>query len=44
MSTLHRDEWLALSPYLDQALAMTDDERTEWLSAFRAASQRRMRR
>jgi eukaryotic-like serine/threonine-protein kinase len=34
MSTLHPDQWLALSPYLDQALAMTDDERTAWLSAF----------
>ena len=34
MSTLHPDQWLALSPYLDQALAMTDDERAAWLSAF----------
>jgi serine/threonine protein kinase len=34
MSTLRPDQWLALSPYLDQALAMTDDERTAWLSSL----------
>jgi len=34
MSTLRPDQWQALSPYLDQALAMTDDERTAWLSAL----------
>src|SRR5580698_914810 len=32
MSTLSPDQWQALSPYLDQALAMTDDERAAWLS------------
>ncbi|MGC2326218.1 MAG: serine/threonine-protein kinase, partial [Candidatus Sulfotelmatobacter sp.] len=32
MSTLSPDQWRVLSPYLDQALAMTDDERTAWLS------------
>jgi serine/threonine protein kinase/tetratricopeptide (TPR) repeat protein len=31
MSTLSPDQWQALSPYLDQALAMTDDERAAWL-------------
>ena len=34
MSTLSPDQWQALSPYLDQALAMTDDERTAWLSSL----------
>jgi serine/threonine protein kinase/tetratricopeptide (TPR) repeat protein len=33
MSTLSPDQWRALSPYLDQALAMTDDERSAWLSS-----------
>jgi len=32
MSTLSPDQWQALSPYLDQALAMNDDERAAWLS------------
>ncbi len=32
MSTLSPDQWQALSPYLDQALAMTHDERAAWLS------------
>ena len=32
MSTFSPDQWQALSPYLDQALTMTDDERTAWLS------------
>jgi len=31
MSTLSPDQWQALSPYLDRALAMTDDERAAWL-------------
>ncbi len=34
MFTLSPDQWQALSPYLDQALAMTDDERTAWLSSL----------
>jgi serine/threonine protein kinase len=34
MSTLSPDQWQALSPYLDQALAMTDDERAAWLSSL----------
>src|SRR5207249_7741045 len=34
MSTLSPDQWHALSPYLDQALAMTADERAAWLSAL----------
>jgi len=34
MSTLSPDQWQALSPYLDQALAMTDDERATWLSSL----------
>jgi eukaryotic-like serine/threonine-protein kinase len=31
MSTFLPEQWQELSPYLDQALAMTDDERTAWL-------------
>ena len=34
MSTLNPDQWQALSPYLDQGLAMTDDERVAWLSSL----------
>ena len=34
MPTLSPDEWLAISPYLDQALAMSDDERAAWLRAL----------
>ena len=36
MSTLSHEQWLALSPYLDKALAMTDEERSTWLSSLRA--------
>ncbi len=38
MSTLSPDQWQALSPYLDEALAMTDEERSIWLSALRTQS------
>ena len=31
MPTLSPEEWQLLSPYLDQALAMSEDERTAWL-------------
>jgi len=34
MSTLSPDQWQALSPYLDQALAFTDDERAAWLASL----------
>ena len=34
MSTLSPDQWQALSPYLDQALALTDDERAAWLASL----------
>ncbi|MGB7744657.1 MAG: serine/threonine-protein kinase, partial [Terracidiphilus sp.] len=34
MSALSPDQWQALSPYLDQALAMTDDARAAWLSSL----------
>jgi serine/threonine protein kinase len=34
MSTLSPDQWQSLSPYLDRALAMTDEERGEWLSSL----------
>jgi eukaryotic-like serine/threonine-protein kinase len=32
------DQWLALGPYLDQALAMTDAERSTWLCSLRGDS------
>ena len=35
MSTLSPDQWQALSPYLDEALAMTEKERSTWLSSLR---------
>ena len=34
MSTLSPDQWQALSPYLDQALAMSDEERAAWLASL----------
>jgi eukaryotic-like serine/threonine-protein kinase len=38
MSTLSPDQWQALSPYLDEALGMTDEERSIWLSSLRIES------
>jgi eukaryotic-like serine/threonine-protein kinase len=35
MSTLRPDQWQVLSPYLDTALAMTENERAAWLSTLR---------
>ncbi|MBI3477702.1 MAG: protein kinase [Acidobacteria bacterium] len=35
MPALDQDQWLALSPYLDEALAMTEEQRFSWLSALR---------
>jgi eukaryotic-like serine/threonine-protein kinase len=35
MFTLTPDQWHALSPHLDQALGMTDEERSIWLSSLR---------
>jgi serine/threonine-protein kinase len=34
MSTLTPEQWQSLSPYLDQALAMTGDERAAWLTSL----------
>jgi serine/threonine protein kinase len=34
MSTLSPDQWQAVSPYLDQALDMPDEERKAWLMAL----------
>jgi eukaryotic-like serine/threonine-protein kinase len=34
MSTLSPEQWQTLSPYLDQALAMTDEDRATWLSSL----------
>ena len=31
MHTLSPNEWQAVSPYLDQALAMSEDQRAAWL-------------
>ncbi len=36
MLTLSPDQWQALSPHLDEALAMTDDELSLWLVSLRA--------
>jgi serine/threonine-protein kinase len=36
MSKLSPDQWQALSPHLDQALEMTDEERSTWLSSLHA--------
>ena len=35
-NTLSPEQWLVLSPFLDDALAMTDDERSVWLCSLRA--------
>ncbi|HEY6376320.1 MAG TPA: protein kinase [Edaphobacter sp.] len=35
MSTLTPDQWHTLSPHLDKALGMTDEERSIWLSSLR---------
>ena len=35
MSTLSPDWWQAVSPYLDQALEMPDEERAAWLASLR---------
>src|SRR5580658_6777538 len=34
MPTLSPDEWQAISPYLDQALALSEDERVVWLRSL----------
>jgi eukaryotic-like serine/threonine-protein kinase len=34
MATLSPDEWQAISPYLDEALAMSEDERAAWLRSL----------
>src|SRR5215469_11635636 len=36
MSKLSPDQWQALSPHLDEALEMTDDERSTWLSSLQS--------
>jgi serine/threonine protein kinase len=35
MSTLSPDQWQTLSPYLDQALTMSGEERVAWLATLR---------
>lgn len=34
MSALNSDQWQALSPYLEQALGMTEKERSVWMSSL----------
>ena len=34
MPTLSPDDWQALSPYLDRALTMTEEQRAEWLRSL----------
>src|SRR6266576_3453080 len=38
MSKLSPDQWQALSPHLDQALEMTGEERSHWLSSLQSES------
>lgn len=38
MLTITPDQWQALSPYLDEALGMSDEERARWLSSLRTES------
>ena len=37
MRTLSPERWRIVSPYLDQALAMTDDAQAAWLLSLRRA-------
>jgi eukaryotic-like serine/threonine-protein kinase len=36
MTTLNPEQWQKLSPYLDQALTLADEERARWLADLRA--------
>jgi eukaryotic-like serine/threonine-protein kinase len=36
MSTLSPDQWQAVSPYLEQALGMSEEERPAWLASLQA--------
>jgi serine/threonine protein kinase/Tol biopolymer transport system component len=38
MSKLSPDQWRALSPYLDEALEMTEDQRSVWLSSLQTVN------
>jgi serine/threonine protein kinase len=38
MSKLSPDEWRALSPHLDEALEMTEDQRCTWLSSLQTVN------
>jgi serine/threonine protein kinase len=38
MSTLSPDRWQKISPHLDHALSLPEDERAAWLCAFRLAN------
>ena len=37
VSSLSPDRWRILSPYLDDALAMSDERRAAWLAAISAS-------
>ncbi len=36
MGLLNPDRWQEISPYLDHALSLSEQERTEWIATFRA--------
>jgi hypothetical protein len=36
MSALSPEQWQEVSPYLDHALSLSEQQRAEWLSDFRA--------
>jgi eukaryotic-like serine/threonine-protein kinase len=36
MSSFHPDQWQVVSPYLDEALTLSEDERARWLERMRA--------
>jgi serine/threonine protein kinase len=38
VSTLSPERWQEISPYLDQALTLPEDERAAWLESFRATN------
>jgi serine/threonine protein kinase len=38
MSKLSPDQWRAISPHLDEALEMTEDQRSTWLSSLQAVN------
>ena len=35
MDTINPEQWQRLSPYLDKALTLAEDDRAEWLEGLR---------